>query len=363
MSGTRTLLHFLSLLILLLWSAVLLYFYVSGKLVHYLPPHGLFRPLVLASGIGLGIVALFNLFTAHSEEAGCQQDHDCGHDHSHEHEAHAHCHHETQTGCCGHDHHHDEPAAAHGHHENPQPHQHGILYESGWVGRLVACGLLILPLSLAAFQTRHEYSMQAILNMGVQQPSLAGAQATERGKRKPKRPMPKPTPLPAPGHAPVPERLRKQGALLDSAVEPPERALDYGEMTEEIFTTSVPKNRAGYHEVDLDKIFLSAGDIHLSRVMEGKPIETTAQVLAEKVNNPLGHRLRIFRLVVTCCAADARPYAIPIDFGKTAPEIKNMTWLRVRGTLNYLREDNHIVPILKVKEIEETTAPGNAMVY
>ena len=43
MSGPRTIIHFLSILILLLWSAVLLYFHMSGRVTAYLPPNGIFR--------------------------------------------------------------------------------------------------------------------------------------------------------------------------------------------------------------------------------------------------------------------------------------------------------------------------------
>jgi DNA-binding NtrC family response regulator len=54
---------------MLLWSAVLLYFYASGRIAAYLPPDGIFRQMVLISGIGLAVVALFNMFTTNAEDA------------------------------------------------------------------------------------------------------------------------------------------------------------------------------------------------------------------------------------------------------------------------------------------------------
>jgi uncharacterized membrane protein YcgQ (UPF0703/DUF1980 family) len=78
MSGTRTLVHLLSVAMLFLWGGVLLYFYASGRLVNYLPPDGIFRPMVLVSGIGLAVLGLFNLLTMGAEDPGCE-----GHDHGH----------------------------------------------------------------------------------------------------------------------------------------------------------------------------------------------------------------------------------------------------------------------------------------
>lgn len=56
----------------LLWAAVMIYFYESGRIVKYLAPD--FRPIALAGGLGLAVLGLFNLLTAFREV-------DCGHDH------------------------------------------------------------------------------------------------------------------------------------------------------------------------------------------------------------------------------------------------------------------------------------------
>ena len=85
MNGTRTTIHFLSILIMLVWSAVLLYFHVSGRVAAYLPPDGIFRDMVLWAGVGLCVLGLFNLLTLNAEDADC-----CHHDHSHDDHDHAH---------------------------------------------------------------------------------------------------------------------------------------------------------------------------------------------------------------------------------------------------------------------------------
>jgi len=65
----------------LLWAAVILYFYESGRIVKYLAPD--FRPIALAGGLGLAVLGLFNLLTAH-REVDCGHDHGDGEDHDHE---------------------------------------------------------------------------------------------------------------------------------------------------------------------------------------------------------------------------------------------------------------------------------------
>jgi uncharacterized repeat protein (TIGR03943 family) len=67
----------------LLWSACILYFYESGRIVKYLAPD--FRPIALAGGLGLAVMGLFNLLTAF-REAGCGHDHGDGEAHEHDHE-------------------------------------------------------------------------------------------------------------------------------------------------------------------------------------------------------------------------------------------------------------------------------------
>lgn len=65
----------------LLWAAVMIYFYESGRIVKYLAPD--FRPIALAGGLGLAVLGLFNLLTAF-REVDCGHDHGEGEEHDHE---------------------------------------------------------------------------------------------------------------------------------------------------------------------------------------------------------------------------------------------------------------------------------------
>ncbi len=413
MSATRTLVHLISIAMLLLWGGVLLYFYASGRLINYLPPDGIFRPMVLVSGIGLVVLGLFNLLTMTAEDAGCEDhdhahdhdhDHDhkdcghdhshkagCGHDHGHEHKHehgtcdHEHAHHEG----CGHDHGHHEPAKKegccgheHGHAHSHEGHAHGILEESSWPGRIAVLLILAAPLSWAALATPDRYSPNAVVNKGLYDPNYADTSRAEQFslQNKPKTAPKTETAAPAviasvttekPATAPPPGVAAVNAAMADGTkkvnekdIPPPaQESKSYGTFTLEDLKAQVPQSKEGNFILEVPELYYTGGDVEVQKVITGQMVETVAQILPEKVNNADGHRLRIFRMLVQCCAADARPYSVPVDFGKKAPEFKDMTWVKVVGKMNYKKEGDQTVPIIEATKVEETTAPDNAMIY
>ncbi len=380
MSATRTLLHLVSVALLLLWSAVLLYFYATGRIAQYLPGDGIFRPMVLVSGIGLAVLALFNLLTLGAEDPGCEghghaHGDDCGHDHAHDHHHdcghdhahaghkdcghdHAHDHHHdcghthdhAQHACCGHDH---APGTAHG---------HGLLEESSWTGRLVAILILAAPITWAAFMTPDRYSANAVINKGLYNPNYSSTANAEKfslrtddnSKTAPAAPAKPAAPAATAGADPVAEPAVAKA-------EP--QAQSYGSFTLDDLKAQVPQSKDGNFILEVPEIYYTGGDIEVQSVLAGQKVETIAQVLPEKVNNADGRRLRIFRMLVQCCAADARPYSIPVEFADKAPAYKDMTWVKIVGTMAYEKDGDQTVPVLKAEKVEETTEPENTMIY
>lgn len=446
MSATRTLVHLLSVAMLLLWGGVLLYFYTSGRLANYLPPDGIFRPMVLVSGIGLCVLGLFNLLTMGAEDPGCEghdhghshdehdhdhkeccgHDHDhghdhahkdgcCGHDHGHKHESgtcdhkhehaacgHDHDHeHKHEHGCCGHDHDHNHDhdhkhehgccGHDHGHHHHHahEGHAHGILEESSWPGRIVVLLILAAPLSWAALSTPDRYSPNAIVNKGLYDPNYTDTSRADQfsllNKSKPAaKPAatetvvataPKVADLPPAATTTKPATTPPPGVAAASAAAaetktppknipaPAQASKSYGTFSLEDLKKQVPQSKDGNFILEVPELYYTGGDLEVQKVLTGQMVETVAQILPEKVNNTDGHRMRIFRMLVQCCAADARPYSVPIDFGKQAPTFKDMTWVKVVGKMNYKKEGNQTVPIIETIKVEETTAPDNAMIY
>lgn len=436
----RHAIHLISVLLLMLWGAVMLYFYASGRLVNYLPPDGVFRPMVLVSGIGLFVLALYNLITMRSEEADCcsddghghdhghgccgHDDHDhghgggCGHEHGHEHHhhhAHEHGHSHKHGGCCGHDHDHGhkhesspvhlnlapilkggsrevgdsagvkaEPGSVRHEHEHGHDHSHdgghhahGILEESGPVGRLVAIFLLAVPVCYAAVYTPDRFSARAVENKGLYNANYGKGGNAEQyslkrdmGNRPPVAATSSPAaadappgPLPAAGQPgdvmpPLnPKEIDRQAASTGT------EAKSYGNFTLADLEAQVPRSKDGHFLLEVPEIFYTAGDKEVQSVLNGQSVETIAQVMPEKVNNEAGTRVRIFRMQVQCCAADARPYSIPVDFGKAPPPFKEMGWVKVVGKVTYKQEGNQTVPVVEAASMEETAEPDSKMIY
>jgi hypothetical protein len=383
MSATRTLLHLISVALLLLWSAVLLYFYATGRIAQYLPGDGIFRPMVLVSGIGLAVLALFNLLTLGAEDPGCEghghahgddcgHDHahaghkDCGHDHAHGnhhacdhghagncdhdhgHAAHKDCGHDHAHACCGHD---PAPGAAHSH-------GHGLLEESSWTGRLVAILILAAPITWAAFMTPDRYSANAVINKGLYNPNYSSTANADKFSLR--------TEDGAKAASVAPAKPTAQGAppaTEPAAAKAEPQAQSYGSFTLDDLKAQVPQSKDGNFILEVPEIYYTGGDIEVQSVLAGQRVETIAQVLPEKVNNADGRRLRIFRMLVQCCAADARPYSIPVEFADKAPAYKDMTWVKIVGQMAYEKDGDQTVPVLKAEKVEETTEPENTMIY
>lgn len=445
MKTLRIGIHLVSVILLALWGGVMLYFYASGRISKYLQSEGIFQPMVLIGGVGLVVLALFNLLTMGAEESDCcEHDHDhdhdhggcghdhsrdegpgagCGHDHSHGH-AHDHAHAEAHDhGCCGHDHDHAHKESHvccghdHGHHHehahSHEGHAHGILDESGMAGRLVAIFILAVPVTYAAIRTPDQFSINTITNKGGYSSVIDAAGAVQHSikNKAAGKPAPEDTAAAADANKPdaPPPAASSQAAVPAAAVAaappsastslpaavtalppatvsttttsgagaspaaaaaaasaPPSGAKDtksYGGFTLADLEAQVPKSKAGNFMLDVPEIYYTAGDKEVQTVLAGQSVETVAQVLPEKVNNAEGRRLRVFRLQIQCCAADARPYSIPVEFSDKAPTIKDMTWVKVTGKMAYRQEGGQTVPLLEAKSIDETAAPENATMY
>ena len=258
--------------------------------------------------------------------------------------------------------------------------------------------ILAAPLTWAAFSSPDRYSSNAIVNKGLYDPNYTDTSRAEQFslQNKPKtgaKPaattpavvttgkvadlpaMLSPTDLGTSGAPAKPAATPPPGVAVASAtnaetqvppknIPPPAQASkSYGTFSLEDLKAQVPQSKDGNFILEVPELYYTGGDVEVQKVLTGQMVETVAQILPEKVNNADGHRLRIFRMLVQCCAADARPYSVPLDFGKKAPEFKDMTWVKVVGKMNYKKEGTQTVPIIEATKVEETTAPDNAMIY
>jgi len=124
----------------------------------------------------------------------------------------------------------------------------------------------------------------------------------------------------------------------------------------------VSRNKDGAFLMEIPQILNTGSDKEIQGVLSGQSVETTGQVMPETVDNADGNRLRIVRSLIQCCAAHARQYSVIIEFAGKAPALKEMTWVKVIGTMSYKQEGGKTVPVVVVKEIKETTQPDDPLI-
>ncbi len=383
-------LEILSVIALLVWGGVFIWFYTSGRIETYLDPS--FRIFALLAGIGMIVLALFNFMTRNRAAGACHHEHAHGDACDHDHGEHDH-HHDD----CGHDHSHEEHHHDHGN-EDSSGHDHDHDHEGTTTSIAFSLLVLLIPLLMAARYSDDRFSLGylnkwAKIEHKMQQMKIA----KERGNSE--SPVPSGSKENNPYANPVKAEDPVAGKTTDKSDTPPEpvkavtdsnnkmvakadtppvtkdktapedkpasgdKQAEWDEFTLEDLKKMVPQSSEGNFLLDVPQIFYTAGDDELMKVMEGIPVETIAQVMPETENNPKKTRLRAFRLFIECCAADARPLSIPIEFGKVPPEYKEMGWYKILGKLHFSRENDEIVPLLNIEKIEATIEPMDGMMY
>jgi uncharacterized repeat protein (TIGR03943 family) len=195
-----------------------------------------------------------------------------------------------QKADCGHD---------HGGEEDPHDH------ESGDMHPVTAFLLMMVPVALSVAWTKDEYSAAALGRKGLYD---------------------------APAEMNAPFLSASIPALTLEEVEKSHR-----------------KTADGFLEFSLMELFFSSGDREMQTLLDGLKVETEGRWMDEKVRNPKGTRKRLYRLFITCCAADSRAIPIVLEFGKTPPNFQENDWVKVSGTMRFPLEEGLIQPVLVVE--------------
>lgn len=332
----------------------MVWFYASGRINNYLIGEGTFRIQVLVGGLLLAVLGLFNwqmrgLLAA----SGCG--HDCGHDHDHDHD---HQHHQHAHGeCCGHDHH--DP---HAHHDSTHPHpgdtalvatksssatpadcchsgtcstpalandaadegHGGHDHEGTPGGRGLALALLAISVTSAVAFTPDDFSDRYKKNMLS---AYSSRKATDSGP------------------APAEFRLTPEGSPAAAAG-----------MTLAVVEKYRPRNKDGNFELGVEELYYSSADPEYAKVMKGQGVETLGQIVKDTTGTEPG-RWRVFILQMTCCAADARPVSLPVVFEKEVPNLQEMGWFKLKGTIDYVQERGIPVAILRAIDATPSLRP------
>jgi uncharacterized repeat protein (TIGR03943 family) len=130
---------------------------------------------------------------------------------------------------------------------------------------------------------------------------------------------------------------------------------DLPPLTREIIEKQHPVNANGFHEFSLTDLFFGTNDPEVRDLVAGMPVATEGRMVVDR-DGPANQR-RLYRLYITCCAADSQAIPIIVRFPDTAPEVKENAWMKIAGIMRYPDEGSGAIPVLEVTQATEAPAP------
>lgn len=130
------------------------------------------------------------------------------------------------------------------------------------------------------------------------------------------------------------------------------------EFTRELLEKRTPKTPEGKFLLQLTELYWSAGDEKIMKIYEDLPAQLEGRLIEEDPGlNPDNTRKRLYRVVMTCCAADAQVLGVPLEFNGTLPRIEDKTWITAKGKVAFELIDGQHFAYLRDCEVEATEPP------
>jgi uncharacterized repeat protein (TIGR03943 family) len=276
----------LTLLTLLLWGTTFLYFYLSGRIASHLHPQ--FHAYVVAAGAGLLVLGALWWWASREADTGCG---DCG------------CHHEGEEA-----------------------------RRRLSAGAVFAFGVLLLPLTAAAFISPGQFGEAMVMNRGM---------VTDVSQ------------LPS---AELPGGSWQDTPAWDDSVDSADALLPQDQDEGVEYFTRTPDGAIQVETLDL---LFAAEEPALREEFENQRVSIIGQYIPPRGGAEGGFDL--VRMFVVCCAADARPLGIKV-VGEPV-EVPRMGWVRITGVARFEDKGGPVEPRLELEKIEEVEAPRESFLY
>jgi len=289
-------------------GGVLIAFFISGRIDQYLHPQ--FRLWELFGGIGFCVAGALYLVTKKSMD------------------------------CC------IDGQCIHSNPRNP-------------VRAIVALGVITVPLVAGTVFSKDSYDQQAILNRGFVQdasglPVRNVVKDATAAAKDPNQPVIPSAALggdkdenPNPLEPPLPQDGSGNPAGQNSADAKDDGSEQY-----------LPRAADGNIALEVSDLLYSETEESLRKMFSGKTIEVIGQFLPGAQKS----EFKIVRMFIVCCAADARPIAVPVQ--ADAPvSVSDMSWVKVIGQPEFVTNGDRTKVVLKAARVEPTDPPADAMLY
>jgi len=336
---------YLSALALLEWGAILLYFYISGRLAVFLHPS--FHSMVLTSGILLVIGAVCNLVI---DRRG--PEHDCG-----------------------------------------REHDQSLSFKTA-----VTFFILFVPLAVAALVSPNSFSAAKMRNTGFVENARSLPGAADHAKRIAEstanvaQPRSQSAPMYAGVDSPKNAADQPQGFTPDiqgengkvyskplqakddtpvaNNVVPVDSSADNsaqaGSQAPPDDNSQFKPDKDGFYGVTVVDLLFGSEDAQIRKNLLGKPLKMLGQYMPPTASDAKVPHFDLMRVFMFCCAADARPVKVAVEtksLRKPFHAPAEMGWLNITGTVRYQKTGDKLTPVFIARSITKAPAPEDPFAY
>ncbi len=228
---------------------------------------------------------------------------------------------------------------------------------------VIAFAVLFLPLAAGVALSKDSYDQHAVLNRGfVDVSSLPGRTASAAAKTPNDQPIP-PQALGADddekASQPLPQDTPTAQANQDLAAS---GAIDQANPAvpspDEASAQYLPKAADGNVALEVTDLLYAESEDSLRKMFSDKTIEVLGQYLPGSEPG----QFKLVRMFIVCCAADARPIAVPVK-ASIPTNIADMGWVKVIGKATYAKNGDRVHVLLNAVTVEPADPPAEAMLY
>ena len=228
---------------------------------------------------------------------------------------------------------------------------------------VIAFAVLFLPLVAGVALSKDSYDQHAVLNRGfVDVSSLPGRTASAVAKTPNDQPIP-PQALGADddekASQPLPQDTPAAQPNQDLAASgPTDQANPAAPSPDEGSAQYLPKAADGNVALEVTDLLYAESEDSLRKMFSDKTIEVLGQYLPGSEPG----QFKLVRMFIVCCAADARPIAVPVN-ASVPMNIAEMSWVKVIGKATYAKNGDRVHVLLNADTVELADPPAEAMLY
>jgi uncharacterized repeat protein (TIGR03943 family) len=234
---------------------------------------------------------------------------------------------------------------------------------------VVALLVLFVPLAAGVALSKDSYDQRAVLNRGFVQDisklpvrsnaggQNAGGQGSQANQIIPPEALGADNdqaasePLPQ-DSSPVPANGAGTSGAQSGAANPAVPGGDEGS------AQYLPKAPDGNVALEVSDLLYAEQEESLRKIVGNKTLEVIGQYLPGANAN----QFKLVRMFIVCCAADARPIAVPVE-ANAQLNVSEMGWIRVTGKAAFIQNGDRTNVVMKADKVEVIDPPAEAMLY